>query len=281
MLQSISRRRCGLIWFFLLWALALPALAQDAHQHHNLHPVTGPGETTESGGVGLTERLGDYLPLDLTFYDEQGNEVKLGDLIQAPTIIAPVYYQCPNVCNFLQEGLAASLPNVRLTPGVQYQVLSISFDETETPAWARNIKNIHMKAMKNAFPEDAWRFLTGDMDNIRRFTEAIGYGFERRGRDFLHPVAVVVVAPDGKIVRYLYGTRFLPMNLTLALMEGAEGRVGTTVKKMLEFCFSYDAHQQTYVFNLLRVSATVVILTAAAFLAFLLLSGRKHKQRRG
>ncbi|WP_305043074.1 SCO family protein [Geoalkalibacter sp.] len=269
-------RQRPLLWLAVaLLALGGPALAGDPHHHP---PLVAPEEREASGPVGLDERLGDYLPLDLVFHDEQGEAVTLGELIRVPTLIAPVYYQCPNVCNFLQQGLAASLPQVRLKPGEQFQVLSISFDETETPAWARNARSIHMTAMKNQFPEEAWRFLTGDAENIARFTEAIGYRFQRQGRDFLHPVAVVVVAPDGKIVRYLHGTSFLPMNLTLALLEGAEGRVGVTVKRMLEFCFSYDAHNKTYVFNLLRVSATVVIATALALLAFLLLSGRKKSQ---
>ncbi|WP_305044596.1 SCO family protein [Geoalkalibacter sp.] len=281
MLNPMFRHsRLPLGWLIALLFTASVALGSDPHEHRH-PPLAPPEERAPAGAVGLDERLGDYLPLDLAFFDEQGETVTLGELIRTPTIIAPVYYQCPNVCNFLQEGLAASLPKVRLQPGEQFQVLSISFDETETPAWARNVKGIHMTAMKNQFPEEAWRFLTGDAENIARFTEAIGYRFQRQGRDFLHPVAVVVVAPDGKIVRYLYGTSFLPMNLTLALLEGAEGRVGVTVKRMLEFCFSYDAHQQTYVFNLLRVSATVVIATALALLAFLLLSGRKKPTSRG
>lgn len=279
-------RQPALVPYLVLCMLSLLIAAsaggsQEAAERFILPPVTDPADRTTGGpgNVGVTEKLGETIPLSLSFRDEQGQTVTLGELIHAPTIIAPVYYQCPNVCNFLQEGLAASLPNVSLTPGEDFQVLSVSFDETEDPAWARNIKRIHMAAMNNEFPPQAWRFLTGDKENIDRLMQAIGYRFERQGRDFLHPVAVAVVAPDGKIVRYLYGTSFLPMNLNLALLEGAQGKVGVTVKKMLEFCFSYDPRNKTYVFNLLRVSATVVMVTAAGFLAFLLISGRRPKNR--
>ncbi len=225
--------------------------------------------------VGVDERLGEKIPLELSFSDETGRRVPLGELITGPTIIAPVYYRCSNVCNFLQEGLARSLPEIKLKPGEDFQVLSISFDETETPSWARNIKRIHMAAMGGRFPDDSWHFLTGDLESIHRLTEAAGYRFQRQGVDFLHPIAVFVVTGDGKIVRYLYGTSFLPMDLTLALLEAAEGRVGTTIRKVVDFCFSYDPANKRYVFNLLRVSGTIVFLSAGGLLTFLVVTGRK------
>lgn len=248
---------------------AMPAGEQKAGEH--VHPKV----RADSDDIGVSEKLGATIPLDLTFRDEQGNSVRLGELIDAPTIIAPIYYHCPNVCNFLQAGLARALPKVALTPGEGYQVLSVSFDETETPSLARQSKKNYYAAMQEDFPPHAWRFLTGDKENIKKLTDAIGYRFQRVDQDFLHPVAVAVVSPEGKIVRYLYGTSFLPMNLTLALMEGAEGKVGQTVKTMLDFCFSFDPENKTYVFNILRVSATVVIATAVALLTFLLVTGRK------
>ena len=134
--------------------------------------------------------------------------------------------------------------------------------------------------MNTPFPEDGWRFLTGDARDIRRLTDAAGYRFARKGRDFIHPVASFVVARDGTIVRYLYGTTFLPKDLTLALLEARDGKVGVTIRKVVGYCFTFDPEGKTYVFNLLRVSATVVIAGAAAFLAFLLLTGRRHKGRK-
>jgi protein SCO1/2 len=138
---------------------------------------------------------------------------------------------------------------------------------------------MYLTAINRPFPEGGWRFLTGDAENIRKFTTAAGYSFARQGNDYIHPVASLVISKDGTIVRYLYGTSFLPKDLTLALFEAGEGRIGRSVKKVVEYCFSFDATQKTYVFNLLRVCATVVILTATSFLAFLLLTGRDRKKR--
>ncbi len=227
--------------------------------------------------VGLTERLGDKIPLDLVFRDEKGKQIRLSNLITGPTIILPVYYNCTNVCNFLQAGMASALSGVKRKPGEEYRILSISFDETETPALASRYKKMYLESMNTPFPEDGWRFLTGDIANIHRFTDAIGYRFLRQGEMFVHPVASMVVTKDGTIVRYFYSTTFLPKDLTLALLEAQDGKVGATIRTVVGYCFSFDPKGKTYVFNLMRVSATIVILCAGTFLLFLIFSGRKTK----
>jgi protein SCO1/2 len=256
----------------LLVSLLLP-WSVAAHTADQL-PARDGGAT-----VGVAERLGAKIPLDLVFRDETGRSVRLDELVNGPTIILPVYYSCTNVCNYLQSGLASALPAVRRKPGEEYRVLSVSFDETETPALAARYKKMYLTAMSAPFPEDGWRFLTGDAASVRRLTDAAGYRFQRKGRDFIHPVASLIIARDGTIVRYLYGTTFLPKDLTLALIEARDGRVGTTIRKVVGYCFSFDPAGKTYVFNLLRVSATVVILSTGGFLAFLLQSGRKRRKQ--
>lgn len=261
--------------------------AESGHQHHaapakpsaqsaHVHPAP----VADTGRVGLDEQLGARLPLDLTFRDEDGRSVRLRDLITRPTVIAPVYYRCPNVCHFLQGELAQVLPQLKLNAGSDYQVLSISFDETETPELAARTRDTYLAAAGERIPPRGWRFLTGDPAEILRFTEAIGFRFQRVGSDFQHPVTLVVVSADGLIVRYLHGTRVLPKDLALALAEAKQGVVGTTIRKMVQYCFSYDPEQKTYVFNVLRVSATVILATLGAFFAFLLLTGKKRPKDR-
>lgn len=264
--------RIGALLAVLLWTACLLPRQLSAH------PVQD--ETLQK--ISLEERLGAKIPLDLTFRDETGHLVRLRDLITVPTIILPVYYSCTNECNFLQGGLASALPAIKRQPGTEYRVISVSFDETEAPASAARSKRMYLASMNTPFPEDGWRFLTGDAQSIRRLTDAAGYRFQRKGRDFVHPLASFVVARDGTIVRYLYGTTFLPKDLTLALMEAQEGKTGATIRKVVGYCFSFDPVGKTYVFKLLRVTATVVFLTAGSFLAFLLLTGdkRRHKTSR-
>ena len=265
----------------LLVQLAMLSRFAVAHSGHELRGQ-GAGSIPRQAGeaaIGVDEHLGGKIPLDLTFCDETGHPVRLRDLVTVPTIILPVYYSCTNECNFLQGGLASALPAVKRNPGTEYRVISVSFDETETPALATKYKRMYLAATNIPFPEDGWRFLTGGVPEIRRLADAAGYHFQRKGRDFIHPVASFVVARDGTIVRYLYGTTFLPKDLTLALLEAREGTVGTTVRKVVGYCFSFDPKGKTYVFNLLRVSATVVITSLGVFLFFLIKSGKKRPER--
>ena len=225
--------------------------------------------------VGLTERLGARIPLDLTFRDETGRKLRLSELVTGPTIILPVYYSCTNVCNYMQEGLARVLPEIKLVPGKDYRVLSFSFDERETPERAARSKRMYETVMRGKFPAGNWTFLTGDAASIRKLTDAAGFQVRRQGNDFMHPVASFVVAGDGMIVRYLYGTQFLAKDVTLALIEARQGRVGATFSKMVSYCFSFDPKSKSYEFNLLRVSATVIIAGVLAFAAFLVFGGKK------
>ncbi|NJC89380.1 MAG: SCO family protein [Desulfuromonas sp.] len=285
----------------LLTVLLLPFPARSAEyrqaasdQRHQVVPPAKPSAQTTQGQleisnksgllavteaptdrVGIDEQLGARLPLDLNFRDEAGNLVRLRDLVTRPTVIAPVYYRCPNVCHFLQGEIAQVLPQLKLTASTDYQMLSVSFDETETPEIARRSRDTYLTAANGKVPAAGWRFLTGDLPAITALTDAAGYHFRRVGSEFQHPVAIFVVTPDGMIVRYLHGTSILPKDLALALAEAKAGVVGTTIRKMVQYCFSYDPQQKTYVFNLLRVSATVILTTLGLFLAWLLLTGKK------
>ena len=244
----------------------------DEAPAEHVHPVA---DEVDPEAVGLDEKLGEILPLDLTFRDETGQPIPLSSLVTKPTVIAPIYYRCPNVCHFLQGDLARVLPQLKLKPGDDFQVISISFDETETPELASRSRSTYMAAMNNAIDPQGWRFLTGDINQIKALTGSIGFRFQRVGADFMHPVSLVIVSPEGKIVRYLHGTHIVPKDLTLALYEAQAGRVGTTIRKVVQYCFSFDPEQKTYVLNLLRISATVILLTLGAFLAFLILTGKK------
>lgn len=246
---------------------------QEPAEH--VHPLQTEASADQ---VGLDEHLGALIPLDLVFRDEQGHQVSLAELVTKPTIIAPVYYRCPNVCHFLQGDLARVLPGLNLKAGEDYQVISFSFDETEQPELARRSRDTYYAAMKNQYPDNAWRFLTGDLKTIHQLTAAAGYGFQRVNHEFLHPVVFFVVSPQGQIVRYLHGTHIVPKDLTLALYEAKTGHVGTTIRKMVQYCFSFDPEQKTYVFNILRVSATAILATLAIFAAFLVLGGKKSKK---
>lgn len=233
----------------------------------------------DAGEIGLKEQLGGYVPLDLTFIDEEGHPVSLRQIVRTPTILALVYLHCPNVCSLLLQNLADALNQLPGEPGKDYTALAISFDERETPALALQKKKVYLQAINRPFPPDAWRFLTGDKENIHKLTEAVGFHFKRVKDDFEHPVALIILAPDGKIVRYMYGADPLPFDLKLALVESSQGRIGPTISKITRFCFSYDPKGKKLVFNTLKVTGIVTLLFALSFVAFLFFKGRKRNTR--
>ena len=257
---------------FTIKAFIFLAVAIFLHGAVNAHVEHPKGQPT----IGMDEKLGQTVPLDLTFSDENGNPVRLRQLIHTPTILALVYYRCPNVCSFLLQNLAGVINRMPSEPGREYQVMAISFDETEKSALALEKKKIFLKMIEKPFPEEAWRFLTGEKENIQKLTDAVGFYFKREGNDFLHPVSIIVLSSEGKIIRYLYGTDFLPFDLKMALLEASQGRVGPTTSKVLHFCFSYDPQGRKYVFNILKVTGIVTLLLALSFILFLVFKGKKQ-----
>ena len=171
-----------------------------------LAPLTSFGheETkTTKADIAIEERLGQYLPADNIFLDENNKRVSLKESLTKPTIIAPIYHNCTHTCPLLLTGLAEALGKLdMIAPGRDFTVIALSFDERDTPQIAHDKKRNYVKAVGKPFPDEAWAFLTGDAANIRKFTDSIGFKFQKDGeRDFSHPITLVVVSPEGKIVR--------------------------------------------------------------------------------
>jgi protein SCO1/2 len=239
----------------------------------------GHESTATTADIALDYKLGQNIPADADFLDEHGGSVNLRDAIDRPTIIAPVYLSCMHECPLLLNGLAEVLGKVELvTPGRDFKVITLSFDDRDTPAIALDKKRNYLKAIGKPFPAQEWTFLTGDAVSIKKFTDAIGFKFQRDSEhDFSHPITVVVIARGGKIVRYLEGTSFLPFDITMAVNEAAAGRVGSPGRRMLMYCFSYDPLKKSYVFNILKVLGTVMILFVGSFFAYLMITTRKKR----
>jgi len=256
---------CSFLLMFCV--LIVPVFAKDP----------GPEAARGEVPIGIDERLGAKVPLDLTFLDAAGKPVRLGDLAKQPILLSLVYYSCPNVCPRIMSSLAQVLGKIPPASGQDFSVVTISFDEKDTPSSASAKKKNYLKAIGKPYPPEALRFLTGDRETIRRLTEAVGFHFERSGDAFEHPAALVVLSPEGKVIRYLYGLTYLPFDIKMAVNEALAGRPGPTIRRALLYCFSYDPAGRTYVFNLLKVSGTVTLFFAVVILAFLL---RPKKNKR-
>lgn len=263
--------------------LVKPGAMSADHAGHGEQPVPAehvhPAPVAETS-IGVTEKLGEFIAAETRFFDEGGKAVTMAEIVDKPTIIVPVYFSCPNVCAIIQSSLTAVLPDVKLEPGVDFQVVSVSFDDTDTPTLAAHQKNNYMAAMDFMYPESGWRFLTGDEANIRKLMDSLGFGFRREGKDFLHPVVVITVSPKGKIVRYLYGTKPLAFDLTMAATEAGKERIGLSVKRVLAYCFSYDPEGKRYAFNFMKITGTGILFILAVLLVSLMLAGRKKRTPR-
>jgi protein SCO1 len=240
-------------------------------------------ESRESAwsAVGIDEHLGAYVPRDARFRLEDGTPVTLGRLVTKPTILALVYYRCPNACDSMLTGMADVIRRLGATPGKDYQAVMLSIDGDEGPTDARAAKRIALESIMGPFPPEDWRFLTGEEKDIRAVADAVGFRFRRNGDDFDHPLAVVILSPQGKVVRYMTGTDFLPADMRLALLEAQAGTVGPTIARVLRFCFSVDPRNHTLVFNTLKVVAVVTLTVAAALVLYLVLAGRRRRTTAG
>ena len=229
--------------------------------------------------LGVYEHLDDTISDDLIFTDELFNQVNLKDIIDKPTIISLVYYECPGICSPLLNGLAEALEKTDITMGKDYQVFTISFNQVEKPPLALKKKKTYAKLLTHGDTENGWHFFTGDSANIYRLLNEVGFKVKKEGTQFIHPGTLIVLSPKGKITRYLYGSAyFLPFDIKMAVAEAAQGRSGPTITKMLNYCFSYDPAGKKYVFNVTKISGTIILLIALIFLASLSLKSRKSKK---
>jgi len=218
----------------------------------------------------ILEKTGQFLPLQATFFDEQGRKVVLGELIDQPTLLLPVYYTCPSLCSFDLANLAETLRRLDSLGEKGFRVLALSFNTEDTPAIARATKPNYTHLLDAGFSEERWRFLTGDEANIMQVTEAIGYRFQRQ-RDgvFIHPSALVAIDRNGQIIKYIYGS-FIPGDVALALKEAAESRPATSIRRLLAFCFPANPRQDAVVLNIMKIASLAVLVAGAIWLAFLL-----------
>ena len=236
---------------------------------------TDPIDTKSAAGID--EKQGSFIPKDLTFFDENGKQVVLKDLMKdKPTIFSLIYFRCPGICSPLTTGVAAAVDKLDLEPGKDFNIVSISFNPQEDFIMAAEKKKNYLETMKRPMNEDSWRFLTGDSVNIAKIADALGFRYQKQGPDYMHGASIMVVAPDGKITRYLMGTDFNPFDLKMALIESSEGRIGPTIAKVMQFCFSYDPASRKYVVNITRITGGAILLLLIAFFMFIVLKKKNN-----
>jgi protein SCO1/2 len=229
---------------------------------------------TKEIDIGIVEKLGDTIPLNLTFNNENNEIVSLRDLITKPTILMFVYFDCPNLCSPLMDGVADVISKLDLTLGKDYQVITISFNTSDTPEKAKEKKvNFVQKISKEN--QKFWIYLTGAQVNINAITAAVGYKYKPQGLDFAHPSVIMVLSPAGKITRYLYGLTYLPFDVKMAIIEAQKGIARPTSSKVLEYCFAYNPASKTYTLQVTRIVGILMLFIVAVGVLILIIRTKK------
>jgi protein SCO1 len=231
--------------------------------------------------VGFDQNLGTQLPLDTRFRDSTGKTVRLGDLLrERPAVLVLGYYECPNLCGLVWQGLQESLQSLQLRVGRDFDVIALSIAPGEGPELAAAKRESVLKAYGAPGSSVGWYFLTGDEAQIRAVADAAGfrYVYDPEIDQYAHASGVVVMTPAGQVSRYLYGVRFPERDLRLALVESSDGRIGSPVDQLLLLCYHYDPATGRYgllITNLLRAGGA---LTVAALAGFVVLSRRRDRR---
>jgi protein SCO1/2 len=276
-----SRRRQGAVGGLAAVVLALgavwvrPASAVERKE-------AAPNEVV---GVGITEHPNVKIPLELQFVDSEGKTVHLGDYFRTgkPVILTLVYFRCPMLCTLVLNGMIAGLKEIPLTLGEDFDVVTVSIDPRETPTLAKLKKQGYVKEYGRQQAVKGWHFLTGREENIKKLADAVGfqYKYVESTQQYAHPAGIFILMPDGRISRYLYGIQFNSGTLRLSLVEAGQGKIGSTVDRILLTCFHYDASSGKYslaAFRIMQVGGVLTALVLGTVLALYWHHGSKRRR---
>lgn len=226
--------------------------------------------------LGIDEKLGQTIDLSTRFALSNGDSVYLRELLKSgkPIVLNPVYYECPMLCGLVLNGLLKSASNVDWTPGEEYQIITFSINPDEKHELAAQNKKAYVDSLGRPKAWNGWYFLTGTQENIKKLTESIGFRFfyDEVAQQYSHPACIVIISPDGTITRYLYGIEYDTIQYKKALSEAVDGKIGTTVDKIILYCYSYDPNLNSYVpqaLQIMKLGGVFIVLGLGTFLSIL------------
>ena len=279
--------RCARPTLLLLSMAAVFSAAGTCWAQPSL-PSTGSSATetpNELKNVRVTEHLDAQVPLDLPFVDSSGKPVHLRDLFDGvrPVILTVNYSNCPMLCSLQLNGLFTGLQGVPWNIGQNYQMITVSMDPTETPARAERTKQKYLDLYGRPGVGGGWHVLTGRDQEIHRLTDAVGYhyAYDKVQKQYAHPAVVMILKPNGRVSRYLYGIEYDPQTLRLAMVEAAAGKIGSTTDQVLLFCYHYDATRGRYAPAAMKVMQVGGLATVLAIVTLLMVLRRIGGKRAG
>ena len=232
--------------------------------------------------AGIVEHLEKKLDLELKFKDQFGKNVSLGELgiANRPSILVPVYYECPRLCTLTLNAVVKAINEIPLELGQDFSLITFSFDPEETHELANKRALEFKPKLRPGHDGAAWHFLSGEKSSAEGLARAIGFGYKKDREDFSHSAAIVLLTPEGKISRYFYGIKYPAKDLELSLIEASRGKIGSSIHKVLLYCFRFDPTKGKYtlaIFNLVRVVSILVLAILSTFILSMLLKERKRR----
>jgi protein SCO1/2 len=240
--------------------------------------------------IGIEQKLDSQVPLDLPFRDEQGKTVQLSEYFgKKPVVLALVYYTCPMLCNQILNGLTGTLKTLNYNVGEEFDVVTVSFDPKEAyeTAAAKKLNYLDRYERKGAAREKAatgWHFLTGDETSIKALTQSVGFNYrwDEETQQYIHASGIMVLTPQGKVSRYLYGIEYAPVDLKLSLVDASAGKIGSPVEQLFLFCYHYDPATGKYslvIMNIIKL-ASAITFAGIALIVFIFRRRRAARERK-
>jgi protein SCO1/2 len=234
--------------------------------------------------AGFEQRHNAQLPLDTVLRNEKGESITLGSLFDdRPVLLNFVYFNCPMLCNVILNSLCDTLKDIPFTPGVEYQIITVSFDHTEGHELAAAKKANYLEYLGKPEAAAGWHFLTGDEASIKALTEAAGFTFawDEQRQEYAHASGIMLATPQGRLSHYFFGVMYEPRDVRLGLVDASAGKIGSPLDRVqLLFCYHYDPAMGTYSFAVFRVLKLGGILTIAALGLFMGISLAQEKKQR-
>ncbi len=225
--------------------------------------------------VGIDQKMGAQVPLDVPFTDDSGRNVTLRQYMGKPVILALVYYSCPSLCTMILDGVVRSIKESNLTAGKDFNVVAVSFDPRETREMAAAKKAVYVRQYHHPGAENGFHFLTGDEGASRSVADAVGfhYAYDPMSNQYAHPSAIMILTPQGRVARYFYGIDYPARDMRFGLEDASGGKISSPVDAVLLYCYHYDPANGKYGFvimNALRIGGglTLVLLVGFMLLMF-------------
>ena len=266
---STNRNRSGTCGFFLSVLLVFSMLAPGFGQVAEFQPQ-------QLEKIDVDEHLGEFVPMDLVFTKDNGEQFQLGEFFNRgkPVIIVLAYYNCPMLCSLILNGMTEVARELDFIPGEDYTILTISIEPKETAELAAAKKKSYIEALGIPGAESGWFFCVGDSSQSKALADALGfkYYWDEEQDLWAHPAVLNILTEKGKISRYLYGLEYKPQNLRLALLEASEGKIGNSIDRIILYCYHYDPNSDGYVVfaqNVMKLGGVATVIILMIFLGIL------------